>query len=182
MLSGATDVPGQGEKGTVLLCYKSSTETAGAFRGGLKHRQKQALPSQARGQSVAVLQPCHGHCGRQGIAWSKPQNLAITHSLGRVEKTSLQSFTLASLTLFFFFGGNAFRLMKLVLGKIPLGHNGRERAVPGHCESKRSFPFVPGLGFRPGCAPAPMGTLARSRWLFCRGIFLWELLLHCTAN
>lgn len=106
---------------------------------------------------------------------------AITQSFERVERTSLQSFTLASLT-FYFFGGNVSILMKLALEKSPLGQNRRERAVPGHGKSRRSFPFVPGLGFRPGCAPAPVGALARSRWLFCRGIFLWELLLHCTAN
>jgi len=40
-------------------------------------------------------------------------------------------------------------LMNLVLGKIPLSQNGRERAVPGHCESRSSLPFVPGLGFSP---------------------------------
>lgn len=33
---------------------------------------------------------------------------------------------------FFFFCGNVSILTKLALGKIPLGQNGRERAVPGH--------------------------------------------------
>lgn len=66
MLSGATGILSKGEKGTVLLCYKSRTESAGASQGGLEHRQKQALLSQAGEQSVAMLQPCHGHGGRQG--------------------------------------------------------------------------------------------------------------------
>lgn len=78
--------------------------------------------------------------------------------------------------------GNVPILMKLALGKIPLSQNRRGRALSGHYESRRSFPFVLGLGFIADCAPAPVSTLAWSWWLFCRGIFLWELLLHCTAN
>lgn len=50
--------------------------------------------------------------------------------------------------------------MKLALGKIPLGQNRRGRAVSGHYESRRSFPFVLGLGFIADCAPAPVSTLA----------------------
>lgn len=60
-----TGIPGKGGRGTVLLHYKSSTESAVASQGGLECRQKQAQPFQA-GESVAVLQPCHGHRRRRG--------------------------------------------------------------------------------------------------------------------
>lgn len=47
--------PHTGEKDTVFLCYKSSTETVGASQGGLKHRKKQSMLSKAEGQSAALL-------------------------------------------------------------------------------------------------------------------------------
>lgn len=160
------------------------------------HRECGSIPGQAQAQAkagaaipsrrtkcscAAALPWIWGQTGYSLVKTSKRLVFAIIHSSETIERTSLQSLTLASLT-FFFFCGNVSILMNLVMGKIPLGQNRREGPVPWYCKSRRSFPFVSGPGFRPGCAPAPMGTLARSRWLFCRGIFLWEPLLHCSAN
>lgn len=146
-----------------------------------------AVPSWGTKRSCAAALPrtLGQKTGYSLVKTSKHPVSAAPPGLGRAERTRLQSFALASLTgfFFFFFWWKCIHIGESCAGK---GSAGAERegegCGTGHGESGRSFPFVPALGFRPACAPAPASTLARSRRLFCRGIFLWELLLHCTAN